>query len=302
MGILDRVIAPWAHFMPCPAEGMTVFVERDVIWGVFGRLSPAVDVDERIDVPVFQQAVSGDVVMGGIKADIFWGKAKAVAAKVVYGIKEVFAVMAFGVRKLKEDGKLGLKGIISAAEHIEGVSEIPVLVVTVPSPFRVRVGIMASAIVSVGTGKIAGGKMPAVRGGMRDQCSAVPGEGKGSRINEAKAYGREDGEDEKEPLKSFLGIIRGGSAVHNIGDDVISGDWGGVLGFNQLAVRSDHLFRLLTIFASGEEGGTGIPIPRPHPEAVHKVIVGAERRKFFQGRASNEDGKGNRVRKNLGNP
>lgn len=166
MCILDRVIAPGAHFVARPAEGMAVFIEGNVIRGVFGRLCPAVDVDERVDVPVFQQLVSRDVVMGGIKADIFWGKAKTVAAKVVYGKEEIFTVMAFVVRNFQENGEFGLKPVIPAAEHIECVPKIPGFVVAVPSPFRIRIGIMAAAGVPVGAGKSAGGKMPAVRGGM----------------------------------------------------------------------------------------------------------------------------------------
>lgn len=287
---------PHFNFVARPAEGMAVFIEGNVIRGVFGRLCPAVD------VPVFQQLISGDVVMGGIKADIFWGKAKTVAAKVVYGKEEIFTVMAFGIRKFQENGEFGLKPVISAAEHIESVTEIPVFVVTVPSPFCIRSGIMAATGVPVGAGKSAGGKMLAVRGGMRDQCSAIAGEGKVLRINEAEADGREDVEEEKDPLESCFGIIRGRHAVHDTGNDVFCGDRGGVIGLNQFAVRADHLFGFLPVFASREEGGTGISIPWPEPEAVHKVIVGAKWRKFFQGRAPNEKGKGNRVWKNLCNP
>lgn len=153
MCILDRVIPPGAHFVARPAEGMAVFIEGNVIRGVFGRLCPAIDVDEGVDVPVFQQPVSGNVVMGGIRADIFGGNAKAVASKVVYGKKEIFTVMAFGVRNFQKDGEFGLKAVIPAAEHIECVPKIPGFVVAVPSPFRIRIGIMAAAGVPVGAGK-----------------------------------------------------------------------------------------------------------------------------------------------------
>lgn len=88
-GIFDRIIAPGAHFMPGSAEGMPQFIKSDVIRGILGRFSPAVDVDEGIHVPAFQQSVSGDVVMCGVKADIFRGKAKAIAAEIIYCIEEI---------------------------------------------------------------------------------------------------------------------------------------------------------------------------------------------------------------------
>lgn len=48
------VFPPWAHFMAGFADGMAVFVERDVVRGIFGGFCPAVNVNQRIYVPVFR--------------------------------------------------------------------------------------------------------------------------------------------------------------------------------------------------------------------------------------------------------
>jgi hypothetical protein len=94
MCVLGGIISPRTHFVSGSADGMAFPAEGDVTRGVFGRFCPAVDVNERIDVPAFQQFISRDVVMGGVKADIFWGKAKNIAPEIVHGEEEVFAVMA----------------------------------------------------------------------------------------------------------------------------------------------------------------------------------------------------------------
>lgn len=81
MCILDRVIPLGAYFVSRLAEGMAVFIEGNIIRGVFGSFCPAIDVDESIDVPVFEQLVSGDVVMCGIKTDIFGERPKQLRPK-----------------------------------------------------------------------------------------------------------------------------------------------------------------------------------------------------------------------------
>lgn len=90
--------------------------------------------------------------------------------------------------------------------------------------------------------------MPSERGGMGDQSSAIAGECKGSRINKPQPNGREDSEEEKDPLESRLWVWGSRTSIHDITDDVIGGNRGGVLGFYQLAVRTNDFFRLLSIF------------------------------------------------------
>ena len=69
--ILYGIIPPWAHFMPGRAYGVAGFIEGDAGRGIFRRFCPSVDINEGIDIPVFQQFIGWDVVMCGVKADIF---------------------------------------------------------------------------------------------------------------------------------------------------------------------------------------------------------------------------------------
>ncbi len=118
MGIFARVISPWTHFVPRPAERMAFLVESDVIGAVFRRFCPAVDVNQCVHVPMFQQFISRDVVVCGIEADVFGGKAKGIASEIVNGIEEIFAVMVPGTGKFHEQGEIYFKGIISGTEHV----------------------------------------------------------------------------------------------------------------------------------------------------------------------------------------
>ncbi len=65
----------------CPAERMAFLVESDVIGGVFRRFCPAVDVNQCVHVTMFQQFISGDVVVCGIEADVLGERPKALRPK-----------------------------------------------------------------------------------------------------------------------------------------------------------------------------------------------------------------------------
>ena len=78
------------------------------------------------------------------------------------------------------------------------MSEVPCSVFSVPSSCGIRVRIMADAAVSERAVPAAGGKMPAVRGGMGNHSGAVAGEGKVLRINQPKAVRRQYGKDGKD--------------------------------------------------------------------------------------------------------
>uniref|UniRef100_N2A5G8 Uncharacterized protein n=1 Tax=Eubacterium plexicaudatum ASF492 TaxID=1235802 RepID=N2A5G8_9FIRM len=68
--ILYGIIPPWAHSMPGRAYGVAGFIEGDAGRGIFRRFCPSVDINEGIDIPVFQQFIGREVVMCGVKADI----------------------------------------------------------------------------------------------------------------------------------------------------------------------------------------------------------------------------------------
>ena len=88
--------------MPGRAEGMPSFIKGNVCEGISSRLCLAVDVNQCIDIPAFQQFVCQDVVMCGIKADVFRNQSMAMPPKIINGIKKVFAVMASGIGKLHQ--------------------------------------------------------------------------------------------------------------------------------------------------------------------------------------------------------
>ncbi len=58
--------------MPGSAQGMSVLIKSNVIRGTDRRLRPAIDIDQGIDAPVFQQYISRNVVMCRIR-QIFLG-------------------------------------------------------------------------------------------------------------------------------------------------------------------------------------------------------------------------------------
>ena len=118
MGLFDRVVSPWAHFVPSPAQRMPLFVEGNIIWCVFGRFCPPIDINESIDVPMLQQFISRDIVMGGVQADVFGGKAKGMTSEIIHGIQEVQAVMAADLRKLKHEREFHFFLAISVRKHI----------------------------------------------------------------------------------------------------------------------------------------------------------------------------------------
>ena len=74
VGIFQRVVSPWAHFAAAFADGMPLLVKQDVIRSIFRRSGSAIYVNKGIDVPMVKQPVSGDVVMCGIKANVFGRK------------------------------------------------------------------------------------------------------------------------------------------------------------------------------------------------------------------------------------
>lgn len=77
--------------------------------------------------------------MCGIKTDVFRCQPGAVPPEVVDGIEKVFAVVASGVCELHQKRKLDFQKVVSAAEHIQVMSEKPGFVVTVPSPCGIRI-------------------------------------------------------------------------------------------------------------------------------------------------------------------
>lgn len=84
-----------------------------------------------------------------VKADIFWGKSKNIAPEIIHGIEKVLAVVTARTGEIHQQREFDFQRIVPAAEHIECIPEIPGLLVTVPSPFGIRIGIMAGTAAAV---------------------------------------------------------------------------------------------------------------------------------------------------------
>lgn len=158
--------------------------------------------------------------MSRIEADVFVGKSEGIPSEIVNCVEEIFAVMAFGIRKLHEQWKIDFEGIISGTEHVQSMSEIPCFFVAVPSPAGIRVGIMTPTAASIRAGMSAGRKMTPVRGGMGNHGSAIAGDGEVIGIDQSETQGREHGKDGKNRLKWGLRIFGGRFSIHDTVGDI----------------------------------------------------------------------------------
>ncbi len=112
---------------------MGLFIQGDIIRKPIGGAAPFVDIDQGIYVPVVKQFIRGNVVMRGVKAQVFYGKPGSLPAKRVNGKKEADAVMAFCAGEIQQQGDFQRELIITADKHIEGTPKIPVFFMAVPS-------------------------------------------------------------------------------------------------------------------------------------------------------------------------
>ena len=163
MCIFYGITAPGTHFMPGPAQGMSFLIKSNVIRGAGRRLRPAIDIDQGIDAPVFQQFISRNVIMCRIQTDIFRRQPAAVTAKTVYSIKKIFAVVASGIGKVHKERKFNLKFSVPAAEHVKRMAKKPCLIITVPAPAGIRIGVMPSTGAAKRAGAVTGRQVPAIR-------------------------------------------------------------------------------------------------------------------------------------------
>ena len=245
---------------------------------------------------MFQQFIGWDVVVCGVKADVFWEQPAQMPSKTVNNVEEVFAVMPFGTGKLYQEWKFNFQAVVPAAEYVQGMPEKPCFIVTVPSLCGIEVRIVAATAVPVWAGFAVGGKMPAIRGGMQNNSRAVTGQSKVFRIDQTEAGRREHGKQGKDHLQGGFGIVRSRESGHDVRYDIPAGN--SIVIF-QLAVTAECFVWLFTVPAFWEEGVSGITIAQSQPEAVHEIIIGAKWRKFFCAGTANKDGKGNGTRKDV---
>lgn len=100
------IIAQTAHPEACLAEGMPILVQGDAIReAVYGAPS-LIEVDQRVNPPVFKQTVGGEIVVCGIQAEVCRRDAKFMGTKSVYRVQEVNTVMTFGTGKIHQEWEL----------------------------------------------------------------------------------------------------------------------------------------------------------------------------------------------------
>lgn len=301
MCILCRIAAPGNHFMAGLAERVAEPVKRNGARCSFGSLCAAVDIDKSVDVPVFQEPVGGEVVVCGIKADIFGEKPISIAPEIIDGKKEIFTVMPPCLGKIEQEREFDFKLRIPGAEHIEGITKIPGFIGAVQAPGGIRVGKVTAAGIAERAIRLAGREVAPIRGSMRGDSSAVTGEGKVFGINKSKLQGGKDGKEEENFLECSFRIVAGRPAVHDSLHNIISGNGRRII-ICELTVRTDNLVGFFGIPVGREEAGTGIGIPGCEPETVHKIIIRTKRRQLFRRSTAHENSKGNGGGKGIPHP
>ena len=93
--------------------------------------------------------------------------------------------------------------------------------------------------------------MPAVRGGMGNNSSAIAGEGKVFGINQPKSDGRENSKDGKDFLQRGFWIVSARFSIYDIINDISGGNCGWILRFNQFSIRTNSFFGFLPFFPAG---------------------------------------------------
>ena len=210
--------------------------------------------------------------------------------------------MAACVSEFHQQREFNFQRIVPGAQHVKRMPEVPCFVIAVPSPCGIRVRIMAAAAVPVGAVFPTGGKMAAVRGGMGNHSGAIAGEGKVLRVNQPKADRRKYGKDGKDFLECGMWIVSGRLSVQDIICDIPAGNRAGVLRFLQFSIGANQFFWFFAVSACRKKRRAGIAVPWVCPESVHKVIIRAEGRQFFQRGAANKDSQGNGIGKDFPHP
>ena len=106
----------------------------------------------------------------------------------------------------------------------------------------------------------------------------------------------------KDLLECSFRIVSGRLTVQDIIYDVPGGNRAGVFRLRQFSIGANQLFGVFAVFACGKKSRAGIAVPWVCPESVHKVIIRAEGRQFFQRGAANKDSQGNGFGKDFPHP
>ena len=144
--------------------------------------------------------------------------------------------------------------------------------------------------------------MPAVRGGMGNHSGAVTGEGKVCVSISPRWIDGSTARMEKIFWRAASGLSAAGFPSRisfTISLAVIVQESSGSASFPSAPIS---FFGFLPFFACRKKRRAGIAVPWACPESVHKVIIRAEGRQFFQGGAANKDSQGNGIGKDFPHP
>ncbi len=164
-----------------------------------------------------------------------------------------------------------------------------IIQVGIPAPVRIRVGIVAQALAVVRAGvfeRAAAESFPE-RAGVRMHAGAIAGNRQAAGRDEAFCHGRAHGGKEQDVLEMPFEISGDVPAACQPPGNLSGNAFVALLRFLPFSL---WLLRL-PVFVRLEEPGSGVPVGgRLCPEAVHKVIIGAERREGVR-RVADEGGK-----------
>lgn len=224
------VIAVGDHAEFFLAEGCPIPVDR---YRIRDRLRPPafiVEVNERPDPAVFQEPVGWVVVHGGVEAYVHGKECRHMFFQLMESNKEADGIMAFGTGEAQKERDIRFQSGVVTRELEEGVAEVMLFQVAVPSPGSIGVREMAHVV---------RGAFPVVPAwaGMGMDGSAIAGNGEKVIWDYAAFDGREDGGMVKKELEPPLKVERDVFAVHQPCGNGFCDLWPGLLCFLFFAFR-----------------------------------------------------------------
>lgn len=200
------IISIRGHALAGRTDRHAVFIDCDVIVYCLWMAAFVIEVNESADFSVFEQPVGGQIVHGGVKAHVLYGKARHMFFQFVEGSEEIDRVMAPGAGKAQQERDIRVEPAVMAGQMEKGISIVVFVQAAVPAPGGIRIRKMARDGSNPLWGKgifLCPGKV-AVRAGMGMDGSAVAGNRKVTGGNDAAPDGRDDSGMVKKLLEKVL--------------------------------------------------------------------------------------------------
>ena len=195
------VITIGLHAQLFLTQGSAVFVDRDGIRDRFWAAAFIVQVDKGPYPPALKKAVGGIIVHCGVQADVFNGNSRHMFFQFMESDQKADGIMPPRAGKTQKKRDVRVEPAVMAGQLEQSVAEVILIQVTVPAPGSIGIREMAEVIRSA---------MPvmAKRAGMSMYGSAIAGDSKVSRRNDAALQGRKDGHKVEEALQAFFKVKR----------------------------------------------------------------------------------------------